>query len=44
MRIVHHPADFSEEYLKQFVEQTEGFLREATNKPIQLTLVPPKGT
>lgn len=44
MRIVHHPADFSDEYLKRFVEQTEAFLREATNKPIRLALIPRKGT
>lgn len=42
MRIVHHPADFSDEYLERFVEQSESFLREATNKPIRLTLVPAK--
>lgn len=44
MRIVHHPADFSDEYLKRFVEQTEGFLREATKKPIRLRLIATKGT
>lgn len=44
MRIVHHPADFSEDYLRQFVEQTEGFLREATNRPIRLKLVPRERT
>lgn len=44
MRIVHHPANFADEYLKRFVEQTEGFLREATNKPLQLKLIPPKRT
>ena len=43
-RIVHHPADFSDAYLKQFVEQTEGFLREATNKPIRLKLISGNGT
>jgi hypothetical protein len=42
MRIVHHPADFSDEYLKQFVEQSEEFLRLATGKPIRLTLISPK--
>lgn len=41
MRIVHHPDDFSDEYLKRFVEQTEGFLHDATKRPIQLSLVPP---
>jgi hypothetical protein len=36
MRIVHHPADFSDDYLSDFVRQTELFLREATKQPIQL--------
>lgn len=44
MRIVHHPADFSDEHLKRFVEQTEGFLCEATGKPIRLKLIPRKDT
>ena len=42
IRITHQPADFSEKYLAQFVEQTERFLREATGKPVRLKLIPPQ--
>ena len=40
-RMVHRPgADFSDEYLKRFVERSEEYLREATKRPIRLRLVP----
>ena len=38
-RIVHHPVDFSDEYLRNFIEQTERFIREATSKTVRITLV-----
>ena len=41
-RIVHHRADFTDEYLKRFVGQTESFIREATSKSVTLKLVPRK--
>jgi hypothetical protein len=40
IRIVHQRADFSDEYLKSFVKQTENFIREATSKPISLKIIP----
>jgi hypothetical protein len=40
-RIVHHPADFTEEYLIDFVAKTEKFIYEATSKKVHITLVPP---
>jgi hypothetical protein len=39
VRIIHHPVDFSDEYLKRFVEQTEAFIREATSRPVRIKLV-----
>jgi hypothetical protein len=44
IRIIHHRADFSEEYLKRFVEQTEAFIREATARPVRIKLVPTSRT
>jgi hypothetical protein len=39
-RIVHHEMDFSDQYLKGFVADTERFIREATSKPVRIKLVP----
>lgn len=44
IRIIHHRADFTDAYLKQFVEQTEKSIREATSKSINLKLVPRKNS
>jgi hypothetical protein len=38
-RIVHHPADFSDEYLKSFIEQTEKLVHEATSKTVRIALI-----
>lgn len=43
IRIVHQPEDFTDDYLKKFVEHTEGLIREATSRPVRLKLVPGKG-
>ncbi len=40
IRIVHQRADFSDEYLRNFVKQTEDFIREATSRPVNLKLLP----
>jgi hypothetical protein len=39
VRIVHHPADFTEKYLAEFVEKTEKFIQEATSRTVKLRLV-----
>ena len=44
VRITHHPAGFTDEYLKKFAKQTEDFIREATSKPVRLKLIPSKDT
>lgn len=44
VRIVHHSAEFTDEYLAQFVAKTEEFIREATSKSVRLRLVPENGT
>jgi hypothetical protein len=38
-RISHHPDDFTDEYLKQFIEKTEKFIFEATAKHVHITLI-----
>lgn len=39
-RIVHQNMDFSDQYLRGFVETTERFVREATSKTVRIRLVP----
>lgn len=40
LRITHHPADFSDEYITRFVEQTEELIYEATSESVRLRIVP----
>jgi hypothetical protein len=42
LRIVHHPEDFTDKYLKEFVEKTEKFIQEATSRAVKLKLVSTK--
>ncbi len=39
-RIVHFPADFSDEYLKNFADQAQRGILEVAPKPIQLRAMP----
>lgn len=42
-RIVHHRADFSEDYLRRFVAQAEAFILEASSKEVRLVPVERNG-
>ena len=42
VRIVHHPDDFTEKYLAEFVEKTEKFIQEATSRAVKLRLISKK--
>jgi hypothetical protein len=39
-RFVHRNMDFSDDYLRGFLDTTERFIREATSKPVRIRPVP----